>query len=96
MDIPPGAGRFRPGADATHLQVGDWWSVTGICLTESQAAGDLSALSDLSLATVPEHLKVLRKTGLLQLDRQGMFWMYRTDAALLDAVAAAVRELGDA
>ena len=66
------------------------------CLTEARAAGDLSALSDLSLATVSEHLKVLRKTGLLQLDRQGRFWMYRTDAALLDTVAAAVRKLGDA
>ncbi|MBP2276056.1 ArsR/SmtB family transcription factor [Sphingomonas sp. PL20] len=66
------------------------------CLTGSRAAGDLSALSDLSLATVSEHLKVLRKTGLLQLERQGRFWMYRTDAALLDAVAAAMRELGDA
>lgn len=66
------------------------------CLVEARAAGDLSALSNLSLATVSEHLKVLRKTGLLQLDRQGRFWMYRTDAALLDAVAAAVRKLGDA
>lgn len=66
------------------------------CLTEARAAGDLSALSDLSLATVSEHLKVLRKTGLLQLDRQGRFWMYRTDAVMLETVAAAVRKLGDA
>jgi len=59
------------------------------------AAGDLSALSDLSLAAVSEHLKVLRKTGLLQLDRRGRFWMYRTDAALLEGAASAIRKLGD-
>jgi DNA-binding transcriptional ArsR family regulator len=65
------------------------------CLTKARAAGDLSALSDLSLATVSEHLKVLRKTGLLQLDRRGRFWMYRTDAALLEGAALAIRKLGD-
>lgn len=66
------------------------------CLSNNQAAGDLASLSDLSLATVSEHLKVLRKTGLLKLDRQGRFWMYRTDADLLDATARALRELGGA
>lgn len=66
------------------------------CLAKNQAAGDLASLSDLSFATVSEHLKVLRKTGLLKLDRQGRFWMYRTDADLLDATARAVRELGGA
>ncbi len=65
------------------------------CLTQAQAAGDLSDLSDLSLATVSEHLKVLRKSGLLLLDRQGRFWMYRTDAALLEGVAAEVGKLGE-
>lgn len=65
------------------------------CLTQARAAGDLSTLTNLSVATVSEHLKVLRKTGLLQLDRQGRFWMYRTDADLLETVAAAVCELGN-
>jgi DNA-binding transcriptional ArsR family regulator len=65
------------------------------CLTHAQAAGDLSDLSDLSLATVSEHLKVLRKSGLLLLDRQGRFWMYRTDAALLERVASEMVKLGE-
>lgn len=49
------------------------------CLDEAKAAGELAALSELSLATVSEHLKVLRKSGLLTLDKQGRFWLYRTD-----------------
>lgn len=65
------------------------------CSTEEQSAGDLGALSSLSPASVSEHLKVLRKSGLLRLDRQGRFWMYRTDSALLARVAAAVGKLGD-
>lgn len=65
------------------------------CLTEAKAAGDLSTLSDLSLATVSEHLKVLRKSGLLVLDRQGRFWMYRTDAARLAEAALAMVRLGE-
>ncbi|SIQ95538.1 DNA-binding transcriptional regulator, ArsR family [Rhizobium sp. RU20A] len=70
-------------------------AILRVYLTEEQAAGDLAALSDLSLATVSEHLKVLRKSGLLRLDRRGRFWMYRTDAALLDAVTCAFQKLGD-
>ena len=65
------------------------------CVTQERAAGDLSSSSDLSLASVSEHLKVLRKSGLLRLDRQGRFWMYRTDSARLEAVTTAVRMLGD-
>jgi DNA-binding transcriptional ArsR family regulator len=64
------------------------------CLDHEQAAGDLAQLSDLSLATVSEHLKVLRKSGLLVLDRRGRFWMYRTDADLLERVTAEVGRLG--
>jgi DNA-binding transcriptional ArsR family regulator len=65
------------------------------CLHREQAAGDLAALSNLSLATVSEHLKVLRKSGLLQLNRQGRFWMYRTDPALLAAAATDIQKLGE-
>ncbi len=64
------------------------------CLADEQAAGDLAALSDLALATVSEHLKVLRKSGLLIMERRGRFWMYQTDAALLMAIAAEVARLG--
>lgn len=65
------------------------------CLSAEQAAGDLAALSNLSLATVSEHLKVLRKSGLLTLERRGRFWMYRTDMALLASVARSIEELGE-
>lgn len=64
------------------------------CLHEEQAAGDLASLSELSLATVSEHLKVLRKSGLLVLERRGRFWMYRTDAALLGDAAAEIARMG--
>ncbi|MGF7169032.1 DNA-binding transcriptional ArsR family regulator [Sphingobium xanthum] len=65
------------------------------CLSSEQAAGDLAALSNLSLATVSEHLRVLRKSGLLILERRGRFWMYRTDKALLASVAQRIEELGE-
>jgi len=64
------------------------------CLDAEKAAGDLASLSELSLATVSEHLKVLRKSGLLVLERRGRFWMYRTDAALLERVASEIAQLG--
>jgi len=50
-------------------------------------------MSDLALATVSEHLKVLRKTGLLPLEKRGRFWFYKTDRAALAAVSAAVAAL---
>ena len=54
------------------------------CLDDAKAAGELAGLSALSLATVSEHLKVLRKSGLLVLDRSGRFWLYRTDRELVE------------
>lgn len=63
------------------------------CQGEPRAAGDLAALSALSLATVSEHLKVLRKSGLLILSKQGRFWFYRTDIDTLRTVASAVARL---
>jgi DNA-binding transcriptional ArsR family regulator len=65
------------------------------CRDGPRAAGDLAELSALSMATVSEHLKVLRKTGLVVLTVQGRFWMYRTDAAHLAAVLVASREATD-
>jgi DNA-binding transcriptional ArsR family regulator len=61
------------------------------CRDGPKAAGELAELSALSLATVSEHLKVLRTAGLLVLDKQGRNWFYRTDAQVLDV---AIRELG--
>jgi DNA-binding transcriptional ArsR family regulator len=48
---------------------------------------------DLAPASVSEHLKVLRKSGLLVLDKRGRFWMYRTDTATLREAAAALKQL---
>jgi len=65
------------------------------CLSEAQAAGDLAELSSLALASVSEHLKVLRKSGLLVLEKQGRYRMYRTDTAVLRALAHAMTALGE-
>ena len=59
------------------------------CLAERRAAGELARLSQLSLATVSEHLKVLRKTGLVTVDKEGRFWYYRADPdRLADVIGA--------
>jgi DNA-binding transcriptional ArsR family regulator len=63
------------------------------CRERAQAAGELAKLSDLALASVSEHLKVLRKTGLMRLEKRGRFWFYRTDLKVLRAVAGAVARL---
>lgn len=57
-----------------------------LCSAERRAAGEIAETSSLSLATVSEHLKVLRKTGLVTLEKEGRFWFYRTDGSRLDAV----------
>jgi DNA-binding transcriptional ArsR family regulator len=56
-----------------------------LCRGSARSAGDLAAHTTLSDATVSEHLKVLRKTGLLTLDRQGRHWLYLTDDVQLVA-----------
>ncbi|MDK2747019.1 MAG: metalloregulator ArsR/SmtB family transcription factor [Brevundimonas sp.] len=63
------------------------------CLDQERSAGDLAALSDLALASVSEHLKVLRKTGLLTLEKRGRFWFYRADRPALAAVVESLRLL---
>jgi DNA-binding transcriptional ArsR family regulator len=65
------------------------------CLDEPQAAGTLAARSSLSLATVSEHLKVLRKTGLLIVEKDGRFWRYATDRARLAQAVAALAALAE-
>jgi DNA-binding transcriptional ArsR family regulator len=65
------------------------------CLDEPRAAGELAELSSLALASVSEHLKVLRKSGLLILEKQGRFRMYRTDAAILRVLGRAISALGE-
>lgn len=63
------------------------------CLLRQRAAGELGELSQLALATVSEHLKVLRKCGLLTLEKQGRFWLYSTDRAVLASVIAGVSNI---
>jgi DNA-binding transcriptional ArsR family regulator len=63
------------------------------CLTAPRAAGELAELSQLALATVSEHLKVLRKTELVTLQRDGRFWWYETNRARLRAVTRSLAAL---
>ena len=63
------------------------------CRDAPRAAGELAELSSLSLATVSEHLKVLRTSGLLVLDRQGRNWFYRTDPQVLAATISLLQSL---
>lgn len=64
------------------------------CLDEPHAAGELAELSSLALASVSEHLKVLRKSGLLLLENKGRFRMYQTDTAVLRMASRAIADLG--
>jgi DNA-binding transcriptional ArsR family regulator len=64
------------------------------CVEMPRAAGELAELSSLALASVSEHLKILRKSGLLVLDKQGRFRIYRTDTAVLSTVSRAISVLG--
>ena len=57
-------------------------------------AGDLAGSSELAIASVSEHLKVLRTCGLIVLERDGRFRRYRTDRTLVRAVASRLRALG--
>ena len=59
------------------------------CLAEPQPAGRLVELTGLAPASVSEHLKVLRKTGLLVLEARGRFRLYSTDVRSVVAVRAA-------
>lgn len=54
-----------------------------ICGQGFVSAGDIAAEIDLALASVSEHLKVLRKTRLVELERAGTSWRYRTNTTRL-------------
>jgi DNA-binding transcriptional ArsR family regulator len=62
------------------------------CLAEPRPAGELVELTALAPASVSEHLKVLRKTGLLVLEARGRFRLYATDASVVRATAEGVLE----
>ncbi|GAA4260245.1 hypothetical protein GCM10022255_088150 [Dactylosporangium darangshiense] len=69
------------------------------CGSAPQAAGALADALGLAPASTSEHLKVLRKTGLLILEKQGTFRWYRTDPAQLTTLHAwlggFISDLGD-
>ena len=50
-----------------------------LCGPQPRAAGALTDALGLAPASTSEHLKVLRKTGLLILEKQGTFRWYRTN-----------------
>jgi DNA-binding transcriptional ArsR family regulator len=64
------------------------------CLDAPQPAGALVALTELAAASVSEHLKVLRKTGLLVLEARGRQRLYTSDPEIVAATANAVRAIG--
>jgi DNA-binding transcriptional ArsR family regulator len=63
------------------------------CLDGPRAAGDLVGVVGLAPASVSEHLRVLRKAGLLELETRGRFWMYRAAPEVLRSAAAGLAEL---
>lgn len=46
---------------------------------QEAAAGEIAAQIDLAQASVSEHLKVLRKAGLVRVQKSGTSWLYRAD-----------------
>jgi DNA-binding transcriptional ArsR family regulator len=66
--------------------------LVGACLAAPRPAGELVELTALAPASVSEHLKVLRKTGLLVLEARGRFRLYVTDENVVRETAAGVLE----
>jgi DNA-binding transcriptional ArsR family regulator len=60
------------------------------CIAEARPAGTLVELTGLAAASVSEHLKVLRKTGLLVLEARGRFRLYSADLVVVRETAAAL------
>jgi DNA-binding transcriptional ArsR family regulator len=63
------------------------------CLAAPRPAGELVELTQLAPASVSEHLKVLRKSGLLVLEVRGRFWLYSTDPKAVLETLVDVRAL---
>ncbi|MEO8571817.1 MAG: helix-turn-helix domain-containing protein, partial [Chloroflexota bacterium] len=69
-------------------------SIASACTGDSRSAGELVELAGLAPASVSEHLKVLRKSGVLLLERRGRFWYYETSSEVLERAGRAIAELG--
>jgi DNA-binding transcriptional ArsR family regulator len=53
------------------------------CWARDRSAGELAEVLDLAPASTSEHLKVLRKHGLVDLTANGTFRMYRSQHATI-------------
>jgi DNA-binding transcriptional ArsR family regulator len=51
---------------------------------ERRSAGELAQSLGLANASVSEHLKVLRKAGYVDVDRDGTWWYYRAEHGRLE------------
>jgi DNA-binding transcriptional ArsR family regulator len=56
------------------------------CWREPKSAGALTSTLGLAAASTSEHLKVLRKTGLVVLTKDGTFRWYQADPARVAAL----------
>lgn len=65
-------------------------TILRLCHPDQNSAGVIPAEIDLALASVSEHLKVLRKTGLVDLERDGTRWLYTTNTTRLREVLTAL------
>ena len=63
------------------------------CREAPQPAGALVERTGLPPASVSEHLKVLRKCGLLVLEVRGRSWIYTTDVHVVAETAERLEEL---
>jgi DNA-binding transcriptional ArsR family regulator len=67
--------------------------IVAACAEAPQPAGALVELTGLAPASVSEHLKVLRKCGLLVLEVRGRSWIYSTDARAVADVACKINQM---
>lgn len=65
-------------------------TILRLCHPDQKSAGAIAAEIDLALPSVSEHLKVLRKTGLVDLERDGTRWLYTTKTTRLSEVLTAL------
>ncbi|WP_397568187.1 ArsR/SmtB family transcription factor [Schlesneria sp. T3-172] len=54
--------------------------------------GDIAAFLEVELVTVSHHLKILKHAGLLEVERDGRFMVYRLRKDLLQKVAQSRKE----
>lgn len=76
-------------ADGTRFRIID------LLLTQNLCVGALAARLNISAAAVSQHLRILRKAGLVRGEKRGYWTHYSIDRALLHQVAEALMEKAD-